>query len=233
MTMRTCDACGTLVGDSWEHCLRCGEALTPLPPPPPGLRTRLAARLQRRDRRLLAPADLTGAMSATRNALSRAVPAWAFAPPAIAIIVLLVLLALLGTGRDDGAAEAARSAAVAETALVTEELREAEAERDRLAAEVAEAEDRLAALEDVAEGAAADLGELQEELAAAQAAAAEAEADLQASQEALRASESRIAALEECLDGTTVALAFARDGRQGAADVALAAVADACAAARG
>lgn len=229
--MRVCDECGTPVADSWEHCLRCGEPLEPLPPAPPNGLQRLRSRFSRQE------ADgALGVRSALRlrvpgvALLGGRVPAWTFAPLLVAIAALLVILAV---SQDNDELMAARDAAIAEATLLGESLGRVEAERDRLTAEIAAAEERLSTLEASVASGSTNLAEAEGELAAAQTAAAEANAEVAALAEEIEASDSRIAALQECLDGTMVALAFARDGRNGAADVALEAVADACGVADG
>jgi len=220
--MRVCEACGTPVSDSWEHCLRCGEELPPVEPQPSVLRERIVARFRRRGEGRSVP---KGQRQSTFAALNSRVPAWTFAPLLLAIVALLWILAV---SQDDGALVAVRDAAATEAMVLAQSLEQVEAERDRLAAAVVAAEEQVAALETSVESGSSDLDDLRADLASAQAAAAAAQAEADSLRQELQDRVALIAAMDECLNGTVVALAFARDGRDGAADVALASVAAAC-----
>lgn len=263
MRMRVCNACGTPVADTWEECLRCGAELTPLAPPPPTLLDRASHRVRTLTRRPSPPTDaevaktssattasirprragVAGGTSGASNAggpsrissrldvLGNRVPAWTFAPLVLAIVALLVIIAT--TGGEDDTVLAERDAAAAQVTTLTQSLADVEAERDRLAAEVAAAEERASTLESSVESGSADLDELRSDLTAAENAAIEAQDALVTATATLEEQQARLAAFEECLDGMVVAIAFAREGRNGAADVAMDSVAGACAAAGG
>lgn len=171
------------------------------------------------------------ALSSRLDVLASRVPAWTIAPLVVAIVALLVIIAT--TGGDDGVALAERDAAVTEAATLAQSLEQLEAERDRLVAEVAAAEERASSLENSVESGSADLDELRSDLTAAENAAIEAQDALVAATATLEEQQARLAAFEECLDGMVVAIAFAREGRNGAADVAMDSVEGACAAAGG
>lgn len=260
--MRTCEECGTAVGDTWEYCLRCGEALPPLPEP---VTTGLAGVLGRLGLRRQPPGtprdggdsddrgnggaggddrdDAVGAARGPQSGFGAAaarlweatVPLWIAGAVAVVLSVALLLAVVLLPGGDDAGLDEARDAEAA--ALL---------EVDRVNGELAEAQNALASAETRADSAEADLAELnadasesqstlaqaQEEVASLQTQLDEATGELEAQQASLDANQQHIELLQECVAGMEVVVQFARSGLLTQAAQAEEAISATCEAAR-
>jgi septal ring factor EnvC (AmiA/AmiB activator) len=181
---------------------------------------------------------LKGAPSVSLPAMDTArwrgvrVPAWSLVVAVIAVGVSLVLASVaIAASPGDPDLEAAiegEAAAQAEASDLQAALDGAEASRLALIDDLDEAHERIASLEARAESDAealsdieGSIADLEERLLAAEETTGEQEA-------VLTSQVIRIAALSECLEGTQVALQFARDGLMGPADRAMEAVSVAC-----
>ena len=223
--MRNCQECGTAVGETWEYCLRCGEAL---PPPadeeaPRGVLGRLGAALglkaapARTDP--IEVAEQEGFREpAWRTAASRFVearaPLWLTgALVAVLSIALLLAVAFLpGNGSGLGEARQAEAAARAEV--------------DRLSGELEQARTALASAEERAETAEADLAALTAEASESQGTLEqtrqeavslrqqleEVSTELETQEETLATRDRHVELLQECVAGMEVVVQFARNG---------------------
>lgn len=241
--MRTCEECGTAVGDTWEYCLRCGEAL-----PPPvvttsgglaGVLGRLGMRRQPAARGAEASVDGadTDAASA-RAAVSRfwaaTVPLWVAAAVGAALSVALILAVVVLPGGQGGLDEAreAEAAALLEADRLGGELEQAQALLAAARERADTAESDLAALNAEASQSEGTLAEAREEAATLRSEVEEATGELEARQAALDARGQHIELLQECVAGMEVVVQFARSGLMTQATQAEEAISATCEAAR-
>lgn len=229
--MRTCQECGTAVGESWEYCLRCGEELpaNEIEAASGGgavarLKAAVAPLGGRQPRHVEDAGDTETSGAGFGEAASRfwgaTVPLWIAGLVTIALGVGLVLAVMLLPGGDNGALESARAESQAASAEVERLNGELEGVREelRVALERAEgAEAELAGVTQQASESQGTLAEAQERVAAVEGELETATADLQAAEEQLTARGEHIELLQECIAGMEVVVQFARSGLMGQA----------------
>ncbi len=219
--MRNCQECGTAVGETWEYCLRCGEALPPLPEPVTtgfgGFLGRLGIRRHTsadpRDDAYDAAVSESGLKTAARRFGAARVPLWLTVMVAGVLSVGLIAPLLL-LGGSSGVTEARQAEAAA--------LREV----DRLGGELEQVRADLAAAQERADAAEGELAALTEEASESQGTLAQAQqqtvelreqldevnTELETQQETLQSRQHHVELLQECVAGMEVVVQFARSG---------------------
>ena len=220
--MRNCPECGTAVGDTWEYCLRCGEALpAPVVATPSGVAGVLARLGVKRQPRQLPDDDAyaagtqpAGARAAFQRFWDARVPLWIAAAVGLVLSVALLLAVFVLPGGSAGLdeARAAEAAALQDVDRLDGELQQVRADLAAAQERADTAEADLAALQEQASASEGTLAEAQEEAAGLRAQLDEANTELEARQVAIDSGRQHVELLQECVSGMEVVVQFARNG---------------------